>query len=551
MAVARRCFRGQAGGAQRHQPATGRVMASRTATGGVSHVAPWSRALTGTPLLLATIAVMPFVFSLPLLAEPMLKDEGVYFTVAMFDGLPYTTVFDHKPPLVFGWYRLALLLSGGDASVEAAHALAAVQLSVTALGVTWAGWLWRGRAFGIVAGFIASASTLNQYLQFNANTEVFLLPPLTFALGAWIAGVQRRSMPWFAACGVLSAIAIMTKTVAVLNAAALAGALLWSCRFAGVPWPFAWRACGVFAASCAAALALIVSPWALTGHWSEFWYANVTYNIAYSRETSPVAQFWAMTEIDGRVVAGGLAVWVLAAIGAGRMFERPITPAVASLFAMTAASVAGASATGREFAHYWVPVVPCAALLAAAAIVDLTSGWANARKRLHVEALLLALVVPSIIAAGQVYLADPERAHLEKNGNALESRWENDSASLAGFIASHTERDDEIFVFGLEAQLYALADRRPATYFNRPLAALRIDPATFERTMAELERDPPALIADSARTVIPAAISADAATSAVVTDVDPARRARFDAFLRRHSYTRLGRMEYAEVWALD
>jgi hypothetical protein len=310
---------------------------------------------------------------------------------------------------------------------------------------------------------------------------------------------------------------------------------------------FAGRSLLVLLGSCAAALALAVSPWVLTGHWSEFWYANVTYNIAYSRETSPLAQFWALTEFDGRVLAGGLIVWVLAVIGAVRVAGREPSPAHAAVLASAFAAFAGASLTGRELAHYWAPLLPPAALLAAIALLELTSGWQNTRKRLHVEALLLALAVPSIIACAQLYMVDAEEAHLVKNRYAAESRWENDSGELAAYIASVSEPEDEIVVFGLEAQLYALADRRPATYFNRPLAALRVDPATFERTMSELEADPPAVFVDTARTFAAATVKGDTSVTAIVVDIDPARRRRIDAFLAA-GYEPARRVAYADVY---
>jgi hypothetical protein len=290
-----------------------------------------------------------------------------------------------------------------------------------------------------------------------------------------------------------------------------------------------------------------VSPWILTGHWDEFWYANVTYNIAYGRETSPVAQFWSLTEVDARVLAGGLIVWVLAVIGAVRVAGRSHTSAHAAVITSALAAFLGASLTGREFAHYWAPLLPPAAVLAAIALLELTAGWQDARKRLHAEALLLALAVPTIIACAQLYMVGAEGAHLVKNRHAQESQWENDSAELAAYIASITQPGDEIFVFGLEAQLYALADRRPATYFNRPLAALRVDPDTFERTMAELKTNPPAVVVDSARTVVPASATADASTTAHVVDVDPERRSRIDAFLA-DVYVRAGHVAYADVY---
>lgn len=512
-------------------------------------VFPARFAISSHYLQAMAIAALPIVLSLPFLREPMLKDEGVYFTSAMFDSLPYTTVFDHKPPIVFAWYRLSLLLSGGEASVATVHLLAAANLSLTALGVAWVGTQMGGRKLGLLAGFIAAFSVSNQYLQFNANTEVFLLAPLTFALGAWIRGMAGRDLRWLVLAGVLSALAVLTKTVAVLNLGALAAVMAWAAMVGQADSRFVKRGVAVLLASAGACLTVAALPWALSGHWSDFWYANVTYNIAYARETSPLSQFWALFELDGRVIAGGLIVWVLAIWGAVRLRLQRITPAHAAVVATALAAFAGASATGREYAHYWAPLLPPAAVLAAIALQELTTGWQDTRKRLHAEVLLLALLVLTIIATAQLYFVDSDEAHLVKNRYARESRDEIASREVARYVASVTSPDDEIIVFGLEAQLYALANRRPATYFNRPLAALRVDPSTFERTMAELEAEPPALFVDTARTMTPASTTADMSMSATVIDLDPERRRRIEQFLEAH-YGPGERIAYADVYRL-
>jgi hypothetical protein len=162
--------------------------------------APWVRAQV---LLLGLIAVLPVVLSLPFLGEAMDEDEGVYFSVAMFDRLPYGGVFDHKPPVVYGWYHLALLLHGGEASVATVRLLAAMNIGVAALGVVWLGSRYRDRTFGLVAGMAFSLATANQYTQPGANTEVFLLAPCVFGAACFLRGAQERRLWPMLAAGVL------------------------------------------------------------------------------------------------------------------------------------------------------------------------------------------------------------------------------------------------------------------------------------------------------------------------------------------------------------
>ena len=105
-----------------------------------------------------------------------------------------------------------------------------------------------------------------------------------------------------------------------------------------------------------------------------------------------------------------------------------------------------------------------------------------------------------------------------------------------------------MFVFGDEAQLFALTGLRPATYHIRPIADAGVDGATFERSMRELEARPPEIIVDAARMELSAGLLGRESQT-VEVDAPQAMRARMDAFLGAH-YRRGGRVAYADVWVL-
>jgi len=71
------------------------------------------------------MALLPVLLSLPFISEPLGRDQAVYFTVVQSGSMPYEKVFDHKPPLIYGWYALSMLFNHGQPSVQAANLLAA------------------------------------------------------------------------------------------------------------------------------------------------------------------------------------------------------------------------------------------------------------------------------------------------------------------------------------------------------------------------------------------------------------------------------------------
>jgi hypothetical protein len=130
-------------------------------------------------------------FQMPFFQEPMETDEGVYFTVADSGALPYVRAFDHKPPLIHFWYRLALLFNSGVPSATVVHVMAAFLLALTVPAVYGVGRLLKDHCFGVSSALAFSALTSNQYLQLNASTEAFALLPLTLSLLAFLVGWKK------------------------------------------------------------------------------------------------------------------------------------------------------------------------------------------------------------------------------------------------------------------------------------------------------------------------------------------------------------------------
>src|SRR5262249_61429238 len=78
------------------------------------------------------------------------------------------------------------------------------------------------KLFSLDAGFYAAAFaaflTTDPHVRGNAaNTEIFMILPLTAALWTAVVGVQRDSLTWSFVTGVLAAAAMLFKQVAVLN----------------------------------------------------------------------------------------------------------------------------------------------------------------------------------------------------------------------------------------------------------------------------------------------------------------------------------------------
>jgi hypothetical protein len=308
----------------------------------------------------------------------------------------------------------------------------------------------------------------------------------------------------------------------------------------------ALRSAALFVAGAAVALMILVSPWFVAGRVQEFWFANVTYNLAYS-EGDALDRLFAAARISDRVLIGGLWLWVLSAIGVAWLCARRIEAGHAAVIACAAAAMAGASLTGREYAHYWVPLTPFLALLAATALLEIIDGWSSRRTSVAAAAIGCCGLI-SIVAVAEIYGADRDGAHLLKYNSAPAAVHDLAADELSAYVESHTLPRDRIFVFGVDSQPFAMAGRRPATYFTRPVAAFGVHGPSFERTMAELEAGPPKLILDTARTSLDGAAGPGTVVEGEV-DLAPEFREPFDRFVAEY-YEYAGTVAYARVYVL-
>ncbi len=494
------------------------------------------RALVYTPVAVAVLLVV--LFQMPFIHEPMEPDEGLYFTVASSGDLPYVSAFDHKPPLIFEWYRLALWLNDGVASAALIHGMTTVLLALTAVAVYVTGRVMADHRLGVLAGLAFSFFVANQYLQFNGNSEAFGLLPLTLSLLAFLVGWQRGGVGWFALAGVFGAIATLTKTSMAFNLLALIAFPIWMGLEGDRPWRMVLTASGLVTASAGVVAGLAALPWVVTGHFGDFWFANVTYNAIYA-STLGRLRVLNVAQIHEAAITGGLALWALAAVG-GVVGRLPKGMKLLTLLWL-AGSFVGLSWTGRQFGHYYVQLVPGAALLAGGGFAWFASRWSERRFRVRTYAAMGPLVVITLAAMLYAFrAAGPDAAHLVKFGNRTWSQHNVAAGAVAERVVSLTREGDTIYNIGSETQFYPLTGRQPAAAVTRTEHFLR-SPQLWEELAEQLEASPPALIIDTSFIVGP---SGDR-----VSILDPEPKAAFESLLARR-YDFVETEEFADIYRL-
>jgi hypothetical protein len=170
----------------------------------------------------------------------------------------------------------------------------------------------------------------------------------------------------------------------------------------------------------------------------------------------------------------------------------------------------------RFYLYHWSVLTPAAAWLAATFLVDLwqrtLTGDARRWLQLGIAAAMTALVAPAVAPrwpswrlASEVALG--KRSVGEFRGRHLGVFGFDPAASRAAaeHVRSRSTPDDSLLVFGFEPQMYVYSGRRALTRHvsDAPLTgetSIREErrQAWFEEMMADLRREPPLYIVESA-----------------------------------------------------
>ncbi len=467
------------------------------------------------PIDLVALLAAGAVLRLPTFGRPLLSDdEAIYASTAdamMRGAVLYRDVVDHKPPLIYFIYRAGFELFGAFQTAGAHLAVVLAVLATAVALVKIGARLPEGRKNGLTAAglFLVFSTTWHDYDALAANCELFLLVPTAWAalLALGSVAAERGRGAFVAqqiAIGALVGLAALCKYQGITFLGASVGLLIWGwlrgqvgsarvlggplLQLLGVSLPllvyglWAWRAGG----------------WEASLEWFRFNFLYVGAGLGgLEALRRGVARL-------GMIGSMALPVYGLGLLEVARLVRRVRQLAMEEVLALLWLGTAaiGVCAGGRFFGHYFHLTLPALALLAAPGWLRLWRRSAAAR-----TALVAATALPALLWFAFATVARPWHAALDAS--------EPDYDRVADRVASVTQPDERIFVWGNSPQLYVLARRSMGTRFSfcnymtgespgtptetgaRDASANSHAPA-WEMLFADLDRRRPALFVDTA-----------------------------------------------------
>jgi 4-amino-4-deoxy-L-arabinose transferase-like glycosyltransferase len=378
-------------------------------------------------LPVAVFLILAFLFRLPILHRSVLDwDESVYFLMArawLAGHLPYTTIWDNKPP---GIYAIFVLFQSVIPGVQAMRIAATVYVAILAWGVSEiTAHLSASRAAGWVSGCLVILCMLSND-GLSSNTEPFMSCFIVLA----VLAVLGNAPAWLA--GLLLGCGFMVKYVCAPEILVVL-ALLWHRHRAVRP---------VIEAMLAASIPLLATTllYAGAGKLPLWWECGVKAN--FRRATVPFSGFQLWVAIKEQAERWGTlylsGAWVVLR---ARKLSTPLWFLPAWLFA----TLIGALGAKSFYDHYFLEMLPPLCIAAGLIFAKLPGQWAP-------RALFLLILISLPAQAGWIALSqasgpDPQRI-------------------VARYLRAAGA--NSLYVFDGQPILYALTNLPPPTYYIFP-----------------------------------------------------------------------------------
>lgn len=424
--------------------------------------------------LLAALLLITFLAGSPALGINPGRDSGGFLYAAdviLDGGVVYRDVWDHKPPAIYFIDALGLLI--GDRSIWGVWAL---ELLFAAIAITAIVAVTRrygfvesiGAGTMIACGLFALSRSDNYAEEYAAAAQ---------CIGIWMwRGRPLRELSALTLVGIAA-----TGVVAFLLKPPLAGVWMVMVAF----WLMRPRDAARLVIPAAAALAMlgaVALAYASAGALDDLVEQVFHYNAAYVKFVTIADRLDAARHGLWLMMTGFYGVIALLAL-AGFAATRFRTADVLVRFAAVdlVLELLFAAMPGRLYDHYFIAMLPAIAILTAA-------GLARVRVPLRVAAIAVAGALTAF-ASVRIIANPPRTRHSVQRDEAV------------AFLRQHTRPEDPVLMWGAEAGVNFLADRRaPVRFaFVYPLMTTGY-PLDVRSFIGDLERNPPAVIIDASAT---------------------------------------------------
>ena len=402
---------------------------------------------------IALVLFTIFITRITTLFTPLIDDEEAFATFArviLHGGLPYVSVVDKHPPLLYYWYALWLRLFG-DTNMLAVHIIGMLWVFLTCLVIYRIGKkIYSGRAglFAALAYAIFTTTYKPSYISISASLIMAL--PITLSV---LFFLKER----FFLCGIFCGLAVFTKYQSLVQLPFIIAAIFYTGIHFKTPSPLMGEGGGDGKNRIAARLAAFIAGTTVVsaavlgflyfqGTLSPFYEYTWKAGLSYVSTGQDGYLRRALVNI-GSYVAATAILWVSLFYHVRAVLKKEAEILMLGWFIF---SIPAVFVGGRFYGHYFIQLLPPLCIIAGPWLLR----WWDDRRAVITALLIIfgiGFMIPRIFYRG---IAD----HFGFHSLEVETK-------IAEYIKGRTEPSDKIFIWGVEPGLYFLAERFPATRF--------------------------------------------------------------------------------------
>lgn len=477
----------------RRGPSRGRDLppSAQIASSMAKRIESYDKTLRWAWLLLALLVLgLTLAIRIRLLAIPLERDEGEYAYAGqlMLQGIPpYKLAYNMKFPGTYAAYA-AIMFVFGQTIVGIHLGLLLVNAATIALIFFLGRRLVNSTAGIAAAASYAILSLSPSVLGLASHATHFVMLPVVAGVLLLLNQSNRPAFSRLFGSGLLFGLGLLMKQPAVFFV--LFGAIYLLCKDAR--GRLALKAIVLRNLTFGAG---VILPFGITclllwyaGVFSQFWFWTVEYAFQYGTLTSLSEGAGYLSDIGGRVIEAGWALWALAGFGllAGLCSKRT-RDSTGFILGLLACSVCALSQGLYFRQHYFILILPAISLLIGVAInqlSDLAAKYKTGVARFIPLLLLGAALGLAVFREKKIFFeaSSFEVCRMSYDGNPFP-----EAIKIAEYLRAHTGPLDTIAVLGSEPEIYFYSGRHSATGYIYTYELMESQPyaAQMQREMAQ------------------------------------------------------------------
>ena len=413
--------------------------------------------LNVTPILtlifLGSIIILYVVLRLNIVNIPLDRDEGIFAYIGQVindNGVPYIDAIDHKPPVVFFIFALALKLA--PPTPAGIHLFLHFYNLLTLIVLFFAVNIYsNSRPMALWTAFIYAVLSSCPDLQgYTASTEMFMLLPISLSLLFIILAIQKERFYYYILSGACGALTFWTKQTGAFIILFIflyfISALIQNIHLKKKTLIIAIKDLLLWGSGFIFITLLFAGYFIIHNAFNEFVYWSFTHNFFYAQNVNLLMMWPRISQSLSDVFKGNFMIIFPGVVGCLIMTIKHDQKGLWALAFLLFSFLA--ICPGYAYKHYFAQLLPGISVSCGIGIFYLIQLFFGKLKYTYSLLLICSIVMIPVFVHSDYYI---KNSPVETSRNFFGDNPFPESVDLGKYLKERTTEKDTIFIVGSEA----------------------------------------------------------------------------------------------------